>query len=546
VADQFRKQKMLRLAQAARSDAFFHQLVSCPGKSVPANRVGSLHFFAEEPAMTIVTGPSFVRSSHIRTICRPVLLLFAVFGPHSTATAQKFTGGNAFAPNTASPRLDFAIDPATPTRSLVPVRPKEGSYHGPLRTDDLGKVPELCLEMRPSITANPEERIRVIESIALTRSRIDFLNQQKTDSFIAAVQKHRRDLSGLPFLMADECRLANEKNEAFRQAFRTVAAHLGMENFPEQFAEAGQHPATIAERIWREFKEDIEAQDREAAKTGMRDPHVIPARIAALMQILGPQPEETRVMLVQYLAGVLHPESTKALAKLAVFSAEESVRRLALETLQTRRERDYTDILLRGLRYPYPVVAKRAAAAIIKLQRTDLVPLLLDILEEGDPREPRLQAGGKNQTQVVRELVRVNHLQNCFLCHPPAQPNDVSLAAVPIPGDPLDFSGGAYSQNEPSAIFVRFDMTYLRQDFSLLQSVADSGSWPQRQRFDFLVRTRAVTEAEAERCRDALALKGPGAVTPYQRAILSALRELTGRDTSPTASAWRDLLAHKD
>jgi hypothetical protein len=31
-------------------------------------------------------------------------------------------------------------------------------------------------------------------------------------------------------------------------------------------------------------------------------------------------------------------------------------------------------------------------------------------------------------------------------------------------------------------------------------------------------------------------------VTPYQKAALAALRDLTGKDTTPTAEAWRKLL----
>jgi hypothetical protein len=31
-------------------------------------------------------------------------------------------------------------------------------------------------------------------------------------------------------------------------------------------------------------------------------------------------------------------------------------------------------------------------------------------------------------------------------------------------------------------------------------------------------------------------------VSPYHKAALAALRELTGKDTEPTAAAWRKLL----
>ena len=54
----------------------------------------------------------------------------------------------------------------------------------------------------------------------------------------------------------------------------------------------------------------------------------------------------------------------RALARLAIFSAEDDVRAAAIDALKVRREKDYTDILVKGLRYPWPAVAKRAADAI--------------------------------------------------------------------------------------------------------------------------------------------------------------------------------------
>jgi hypothetical protein len=86
------------------------------------------------------------------------------------------------------------------------------------------------------------------------------------------------------------------------------------------------------------------------------------------------------------------------------------------------------------------------------------------------------------------------------------------------------------------------DVTYLRQDFSMLLPVADANPWPEMQRFDFLVRQRPLTDDEARTYRNKLSNEQPGAVQPHQRAALAALRELTGRDTEPTASAWRKLL----
>ncbi len=150
---------------------------------------------------------------------------------------------------------------------------------------------------------------------------------------------------------------------------------------------------------------------------------------------------------------------------------------------------------------------------------------------------------------MVRELVKVNHHRNCVLCHAPGNtenmPEGVLTVAVPLPGEPLPRpSQGGYQSTPPPSpdIVVRIDMTYLRQDFSVMMPVANPEPWPEMQRFDFLVRTRTLTAAEAQAYEACCAEEEPGRLSPYHRAALFALRELTGRDTEPTAAAWRKLL----
>src|SRR5262249_16009265 len=109
------------------------------------------------------------------------------------------------------------------------------------------------------------------------------------------------------------------------------------------------------------------------------------------------------------------------------------------------------------------------------------------------------------------------------------------------PSDPLPSPSEGYQTTSPD-VLVRIDMTYLRPDFSMLQAVADANPWPEMQRFDFLVRTRELTELEVAAHCQKLATRDAGPLSPYHRAVLVALRELTGRDTAPTPEAWRRLL----
>ena len=226
------------------------------------------------------------------------------------------------------------------------------------------------------------------------------------------------------------------------------------------------------------------------------------ALIAALMQVLAPESVAMRKGLVKYLAGTSRAEATRALAKLAIFSGEDEVRNPAIEALKVRREKDYTEVLLRGLRYPLPAVAKRATEAMTRLERADLVPELVSFLEEPDPRAPIIKDVGQKKVPVVRELVRINHHRNCLMCHAPAVPNEVpaqvTTVGVPRPDQPLPSPSDGYNNSIPE-VLVRLDVTYLRQDFSLLQPVADANPWPEMQRFDFLVRDRVLTGDEAWR-----------------------------------------------
>jgi len=191
-------------------------------------------------------------------------------------------------------------------------------------------------------------------------------------------------------------------------------------------------------------------------------------------------------------------------------------------------------------------VAKRSAEAIARMGRSDLIPELLAVLESGDPRLPAtVKAPDGKLSAAVRELVKVNHHRNCMLCHSPGNPGTVSAsvltAEVAVPGQPLPLPFQGYGQSSPD-IMIRLDVTYLRQDFSALLHVQDAQPWPDSQRFDFFVRERKLTSEEAAEYAAKLTLTEAGVISPYHKAALAALRDLTGKDTAPTAEAWRKLL----
>ena len=89
-------------------------------------------------------------------------------------------------------------------------------------------------------------------------------------------------------------------------------------------------------------------------------------------------------------------------------------------------------------------------------------------------------------------------------------------AGVPVPGQQLSPPQQGYQNSIPD-LLVRLDVTYLRQDFSMMQAVADANPWPEMQRFDFLVRMRMLSEDEAKAYKEKLSIREPGQQSPYQR-----------------------------
>jgi hypothetical protein len=166
------------------------------------------------------------------------------------------------------------------------------------------------------------------------------------------------------------------------------------------------------------------------------------------------------------------------------------------------------------------------------------------VLEEADPRGPRTDRVEGEEVLVARELVRVNHHESCMLCHPPArkveEDSELFTGEIPVPTEKLPPPQAYYSKSK-NGLRVRVDVTYLRQDFSVLLPVPDAAPWPEAQRFDFLVRKRVLSGGEARLLREALT-PAKGDLTPYQKAALGALREVTGRHLEADAAAWREAL----
>src|SRR5205085_333603 len=176
-------------------------------------------------------------------------------------------------------------------------------------------------------------------------------------------------------------------------------------------------------------------------------------------------------------------------------------------------------------RYPWAPVADHAAEALVALDLKDSVPQIVQRLNESDVGLPvSVRGPGGVPVPAVREMVKINHLGNCVLCHcPSTDTTDLVRGAVPTFGQalPAPATTPQYYEGNRGGSFVRADITYLKQDFSVVQPVERHGVWPANQRFDYLVRTRTIPMHEMAALTDPK--RKP---SPQRESMLFALRGL--------------------
>lgn len=247
-----------------------------------------------------------------------------------------------------------------------------------------------------------------------------------------------------------------------------------------------------------------------------------PTAVPTLNQMMQAEPTAVRLLLVGMLAKIEGKEASIALAKRAIFDLSPEVRARAVRALAARPADEYTPVLYDGFRYPWPAAADHAAEAVVELKRNDMVPGLVKLLQEPSPTMPVKVEGG----YTVQEVVRINHLCNCMLCHAPSlEKGDLVRRSVPIPGETI-----TVYYDRSGSLFVRADLTYLRQDFSVTQPVVKPDKWPAEQRYDYLVRTRPLSKTEQEAFEKLEKENKVPQNYPQQVSIAFALQELTGRD----------------
>ncbi len=340
-------------------------------------------------------------------------------------------------------------------------------------------------------------------------NRIALAKQFRTrEMYVGTIRaaEGRADLAGLPFRTGPETPLGREKA-------------MAMNDLSKQLREAIKTcPNTSV--LYARLKGDREQKKWATDKS-----------VPCIQQMLQAENGQVRRMACELLRGLDVPEATEALVKWAVFDTDAGNRAAAVDALRTRDKKDVSRLLMRYVRYPLPRAVEHAAEALVALNCQEAIPQLVAAYDQPDSDSPfKIDLTDKFGGTYRQEIVRVNHLQNCVMCHPPSfQPTDLVRGAIPDPKRPLETQTSGYDRgNDRRGDFIEADVTYLRQDFSVVQPVSNHGIWPERQRYDYFVSIRRENDEPGE---------APTTTSPYRQAIRFAIKELSQHDPEAD-SAW--------
>jgi hypothetical protein len=354
---------------------------------------------------------------------------------------------------------------------------------------------------------------------------------------VAPITNNRPDLGGLPFRQGNACRTKASEAAVLASLAPKLRKYLMDAAPPDQDGHRPKNLVLLRETLRNE-------------RRGKRPEWLRFEAIPTMMQMLMAEEAPIRMLLVDMLAEIPEKQATVALAQRAIFDLSPDVRSAALAALMDRNPDGYRSVLLNGLCYVWKPVADHAAEALIALNVKDdnSIARMIVQLDEPNPADVYI---AHNRGGFQRELIRTSHMANCLLCHPPSvNGNDGVVAEDPTvtirTNNPksrtatvgLDYYGKP-SIHHRDPLIIRGDITFIRQDFSVMQAELQAGTTlPAQMRFDYLVRMKWLPEKKARELKTKL----DGQSTyPQRESVLFALRELTGQDAGPTTEAWLKL-----
>ena len=362
----------------------------------------------------------------------------------------------------------------------------------------------------------------------LQKLDVTFHEVTKPEEPLRAYLARRPDLAGLPLAMGEDCR----SNLSQSITMSSISSKLG--RVLSQFDAFGSRPFEQVKRR----ENSIRAAVHSSLLSGQEIIFDRDQAFQTLEQMLQVDTYEIRMNLVNDLKNHGTAAAVRMLVDRAKFDFDPRVRSAAIKAIKELNQGDTESVrnqLMEGFDYPWHIVAEHSAEALAAFNDKQTLPELLAQLEKSDPRLP-IQRDGK---LIQRKLVAVNHLKNCLLCHAPANQAD-SLGVAVVPSWDRPMPAKYYSGNSTRG-FVRADVTYLKQDFSVMQEVEDAAPWPTRQRFDYVVQERTIDAMEAEQVTAELS-KLPNR---NRNSVLFALRQITGK-TAPVDDykAWSKIVAN--
>ena len=342
----------------------------------------------------------------------------------------------------------------------------------------------------------------------------------------------RKDIQALPLTTDDQCRANAEE----ARVIRSVSTNLG-----RLISEASRRIRAVTlpnsgdgaalRHMMNKGRQDRALQQLRALVNS--DSH--PQYLKTTDQIFQTQQRQDRLEVINTLKEADNSTAINLLAKRGKYDLSADVRMAATNALAEFPRDQYRAEFLAGLKYPWHVVAQHSAEALVRLDDKKAIPELVEMLDLPNPIAP---VEVEQDKYVQPTLVAINHMQNCLLCHAPSlSRNDIATGLVPNWDSPVPVQ--YYQDRRPGFVFVRADITYLRQDFSVVQPVANHGLWPSKQRFDYVVQQTALDRAKADRTKKKIAK----AKNLNREAIIFALRKLSGLSPKDNSSeSWKAIL----
>jgi HEAT repeat protein len=495
---------------------------------------------------------------------------------HAEPSPAPLVIASATETRTPSPIIPLQVDPSRPTPPVIiprhdekrgaiapPVGPPKPELLSVRPRPDLAPAPKPDAPAAPKpaapavastrkYTGPPEmeylKQLSYLEEFGLpANSRQSMAASYQTDYQLAARSTVRPDgepstllqwfpqAAQLPLRYAPTCQLNG--NEAFTLGALAKKLHAYID-LVAPFDEKGlrKEPVKLREVLRKE-------------RHGKRPEWLRPEAVPALTQILMHEDTPLRLMLVELLSEIEGPNATIKLAQRAVFDTSNQVREEAIAALRDRPRELIRPVLIYALRYPWPPAAVHAAEALVALGDKDAAPLLAAQLGKPDPSEAYTTADGR---LMIRDVVRINHIENCLLCHMPAfNGRDPVVGIDPITrrasttveNPNTHYGKPIVTQNRPGIwannLLIRADVQFLRQDFSVTFPLKPVFGTLQGRRVDFVVRTRQL---KGEELRDWRKKEHTIASTyPQRESVLKALRALTGKDAGSDTEAWANL-----